>query len=52
MDQWNRIESPQINPPTYSQLIFDKKYKCIQWKNSTVSLASGVGTAGLPPVNR
>ena len=45
VDQWNRIEEPEMNPHTYDQLIFDNRVKPCSGKKIAFS-KNGAGTTG------
>ena len=36
LDQWNRIENPEMDSQTYGLVIFDKEGKNIQWNKDSL----------------
>ena len=50
VDQWNKIESQEINPCTYRYIIFFKKEISIYNGAKTASSINGAGKTGQPHV--
>ena len=36
IDQWNRVQSPDMDPQFYGQIVFDKAGKNTQWKKDSL----------------
>ena len=49
IDQWNKIESPEINPYTYDTLSLTKEARIYNGEKK-ISLTSGAGKTGQPLV--
>ena len=49
IDQWNKIESPEINPPIYGHVSLTKEARIYNGEK-TISLTSGAGKTSQPLV--